>query len=154
MAARVGAIRTHAVQRLTALFLLRARYLLYTTAQDPLLAEEVRVLGWQAFTSWMTHEQGLDLLARARPSGNIPPDEKRELVQAVLEAAAPLLAPDAAQEEHPIVHELQARARALEAAHRRLLRHLGASGRGASVRIQPHWPPDVLGVLVLQPPLP
>ncbi len=169
VAARVGTIRTQAVSRLTALFLLRARYLLHTAAGEPLLAEEVRVLGWEGFGTWIPHEKALALLARARPAGNIPPGEKRELVQAVLEAVVgadghgtdsgtdgrpSLRAPDVAREDNPIWHHLRERARELEVAHRRLLRHLGEPGREASVRVQPHWPPDILGVLVLQPALP
>ena len=153
IAARVGAIRTRAVRQLTALFLLRARYLLHAGKRDPLLAEEIRVLGWEAFTTWLPHDQALNLLARAEPSGNIPDREKQELVQAVLGEAEPLLAADSVQEDNPIWNALQTRARELEVAHRRLLRHLGESGHGTSVRIQPHWPPDVLGILVLQPTL-
>jgi len=153
VAARVGAIRTRAVSRLTVLFLLRVRYLLHTDAGEPLLAEEVRVLGWEGFETWVPHEEALVLLAQAQPSGNIPEGEKKELVQAVLEAAEPLLASDAAREDNPIWRHLQARAKALEAAHRRVLRHLGEPDREASVKIQPHWPPDILGVLVLQPEL-
>jgi hypothetical protein len=41
------------------------------------------------------------------------------------------------------------RAAALEAAHRRVRQSVGATTRG--LKVEAHWPPDVLGLLVLQP---
>jgi hypothetical protein len=41
------------------------------------------------------------------------------------------------------------RARELEEAHRRIRRTIGTTVRG--LKVEPYWPPDVLGLLVLQP---
>ncbi len=144
--ARAGAIRTRAVNYLTALLLLRPRYLIHRPNRNPLLAEEVLVVGWRAFSDqWLAPEEALTLL-EAEPTANMPLAEKRDLVQAVLEALQPFFAE---ADTSPLWKPVAARAAQLEEAHRRVRRSVGERVRG--LKVEPHWPPDLLGILVLQP---
>jgi hypothetical protein len=146
-AARCGAIRTRAVQCLTTLILLRPRFQLLQPDRPPLLAEEVLVTGFEGFVDrWLPQDQALDLL-NAEPSANLPASEKRELVDLMREEVRRLVevAPDAS----PLGRILKERARELEEAHRRIRQSVGRPVRG--LRVEPYWPPDVLGLLVLQP---
>jgi len=146
IASRCGALRTRAVERLTALFLLRPRFEVVPPNRPSLLSEEVLVVGWQVFSErWFTPEEALALLA-AEPSSNLSPAEKRELVARVLEEARPLLGEPASG---PFLELLQRRAEELAVAHRRIRQSAGQPIRG--LQVKPHWPPDLLGVLVLQP---
>lgn len=143
---RCGAIRTYAVDRLTTLHLVRARYLLEQAGKSPLLCEEVLVLGQRGFgQEQIPQEEALRLLAEAEPAANIPLEEKRELVELSLSQVKPLLE-DEGSDFGKILAE---RAVELQEAHKRLRRTLGEPVRGVSVR--PQWPPDLLGILVLQP---
>lgn len=145
-AARCGALRTDRVPRLTTLVLLRARYLLRAPEKDPLLAEEVLVTGVEGRgEAFLKPHEALALLAEARPVENIPEAEKRELV----EYALGLIKPWVDDPEGPWARLLAARAAELEAVHRRLRRVVGERVRGLAV--EPQGPPDVLGLLVLQP---
>ena len=145
-ASRCGAIRTDAVSRLTILLLLRARYLLELPEKDPILAEEVLVTGFVGGEeSLLPREKALGLLGSAKPVGNIPEAEKRELVEFVLERVKPWVE----TEQSPLRGLLEERSVEIAEAHRRLRRTLGERVRGLAV--QPQWPPDVLGILVLQP---
>ncbi len=146
VASRCGALRTRAVERLTALFLLRPRFTLLQPNCPPLLSEEVLVLGWEAFADkWLSPTEALPLLSAA-PSSNMSLAEKRELVTFVLEEAGRLLGE---QPTGPVFESLARRARELEEAHRRIRQSVGQPIRG--LRVEPYWPPDLLGVLVLQP---
>jgi hypothetical protein len=143
--ARCGAIRTRAVRRLTTLVLLRPRFQLLQPDR-PLLAEEVLVAGWELYGDrWLPPQQALPLLL-AEPASNLLAAEKKELVEAALEEAKRLLADGG---ENRLRRALVDRAAELEEAHRRVRRSVGQPVRGLAV--QPHWPPDLLGVLVLQP---
>ena len=145
-ASRCGAIRTDAVTRLTVLLLLRSRYLLELPEKDPILAEEVLVTGFVGGEeSLLPREKALSLLGSAKPVGNIPEAEKRELVELVLERVRPWVE----TEQSPLRGLLEERSAEIAEAHRRLRRTLGERIRGLAV--QPQWPPDVLGILVLQP---
>ncbi len=144
--ARCGALRTRAVERLTAVFLLRPRFQFLQPNRPPLLAEEVLVLGWQVFTDrWLLPAEALPLLS-AEPSSNMSLEEKRELVAPVLEEVKRLLGESPSE---PLWTFLANRAKELEAAHRRVRQSLGQPIRG--LQVQPYWPPDLLGVVVLQP---
>ncbi|MFN3928101.1 MAG: helicase-related protein [Thermoflexus sp.] len=146
LTARCGAIRTRAVNRLTALFLLRPRYRLQLSERVS-LAEEVLVVGWEASTErWLDPAQALELLT-AKPVGNIPLSEKRELVQHVLEEVRRML--DAGDASRGLRRLLEQRAEELREAHRRVRQSVGHSVRG--LRVEPQWPPDLLGMLILQP---
>jgi Superfamily II DNA and RNA helicases len=147
VAARCGAIRTRAVQRLTTLILLRPRFQLLQPDRPPLLAEEVLVTGFEEFVDrWLPQDQALDLL-NAEPSANLPTSEKQELVDLMREEVRRLV--EAAPDASPLWRILKERAQELEAAHRRIRQSVGRPVRG--LRVEPHWPPDVLGLLVLQP---
>jgi superfamily II DNA or RNA helicase len=147
VAARCGAIRTRAVQRLTTLVLLRPRFQLLQLDRPPLLAEEVLVTGFEGFVDrWLPQDRALDLL-NAEPSANLPASEKRELVGLMREEVRRLV--EAAPDESPLGRILKERARELEEAHRRIRQSVGRPVRG--LRVEPYWPPDVLGLLVLQP---
>ncbi|GIV18247.1 MAG: helicase [Armatimonadota bacterium] len=86
VASRCGAIRTHSVQRLTVLLLLRVRYLVQMPTGNDLLAEEVIVTGYEGLNPagrWLERERALELLL-ARPDENMSLTEKRELVEQAL----------------------------------------------------------------------
>lgn len=145
--ARCGAIRTRAVSRLTVLLLLRPRFQLLQPDRPPLLAEEVLVTGWELYGGqWLSPPKALELLT-AEPEASLPLAEKQELVRAALEEARKLLESDGPQ--NPLRALLQKRAAELEEAHHRIRRAVGQSVRG--LRVEPHWSPDLLGILVLQP---
>jgi superfamily II DNA or RNA helicase len=143
-ATRCGAIRTRQVRRLTALALLRPRYQLVQQDRPPLLAEEVLVTGWEVFTDrWLSPEEALPLLS-ADPEGSIALQEKRDIVREALEDLRRHL-----ELQGGLRDVVLGRARELEEAHRRIRRTIGTTVRG--LKVEPYWPPDVLGLLVLQP---
>ena len=145
-ASRCGAIRTDAVDLLTTLYLLRTRYLLDQPGKPSLLCEEVLVVGQRGFAEdWLPRSEAMRLLAEAEPAANIPLEEKKELVSLAISKAKPWLN----DEKSAFGAILSERARELEEGHRRLRRTVGEPVRG--VRVRPQWPPDLLGILVLQP---
>ncbi len=145
-AARCGVIRARAVARLTTLYLLRVRYLVQQPGCPSLLSEEVRVLGQRATTAqrdgeWLADEDALQLLGEAQPATNVPIAERRELLTTALATWGALQAQ---------VHErVKARAGELERSHRRVRQ--GVALRVRNLRVEPQVPPDLLGLLVLQP---
>lgn len=144
---RCGAIRTDRVKRLTSLLLLRVRYLLEEPGRPPLLAEEVLVVGKRYLTEeWLGPGEALGLLAEAEPVANMPVGEKRELLASALAELKPHLEGDGVS---PLQLIIGARAEELLEAHKRLRRTIGEAVRG--FKVKPHWPPDLLGILVLQP---
>ena len=155
-ASRCGAIRTRAVTELTTLALLRVRYLLDQPEHPPLLAEEVLVVGWRGSrthgSQWLEEAEALRLLAHAQPAANIPLEEKRELVRRALNELGNWT-PDRWGQDHPLRAELsrkiQARSQQLEQAHKRIRQAAFLRVRG--LQVKPQVPPDLLGLLVLQP---
>jgi superfamily II DNA or RNA helicase len=153
-ASRCGVMRTRAVDLLTILLLLRVRYLLQLPGRAPLLSEEVLVLGCHppgaARELRIEDREALRLLAEARPSGNVPAAEKRELAAWALEeigdgdGSGPLQA--------AVRERIGRRARELEASHKRIRR--AVSLRVRELRVTPQHPPDLLGILILQPEVP
>ena len=145
-AARSGAIRTQAVARRTTLLLLRLRFhILRTVGGDTreLLAEECCIVGFEGApeqAAWLPLERAEELLAAA-PDSNIAPEQSRQFVGKVVDAA-PALAPalDAFAAE---------RAAGLLAVHRQLRDESRVKGLRYDVR--PQLPADVLGVYVLLP---
>ena len=138
--ARSGAIFTRAVERRTAVLVLRLRYLIEAESQQ--FAEEVVVAAFQGDGNglrWLSPTQGeaLRLLQDAEVAANMPQAERQEHVQWALER----LEGDWAG---GIVAE---RVSALEAAHARLRRAV----KGAKARVTPHPPPDIIGCYVLVP---
>jgi superfamily II DNA or RNA helicase len=143
-ARRAGAIATRAVSQLTVLLLLRVRYLLQFPDAAPLFAEEVLPL---AFTraadgspQWLPEADALRLLSEARPDANLPLERKKQVVKASLNAYPAL--------ENDLRAHLQARARRLEEAHKRIRQAVRL--RSADLTLAPQFPPDLLGVLVLE----
>ena len=145
-ASRCGVIRTRAVRTLRTLLLLRVRYLLEQPDRTPLLSEEVLVRGvvgnpGAAAPDWMPAGEALRLLAEAAPDANVPMAEKRELMQSALESWPAL--------ERALDSTISARAGLLRDSHRRVRQAVGQRVRRLAV--VPQLPPDLLGMLVLQP---
>ena len=145
-ASRCGVMRTRAVRTLRTLLLLRVRYLLEQPDRTPLLSEEVLVRGvvgnpGAAATDWMPDGEALRLLAEAAPDANVPMAEKRELMQSALESWPAL--------ERSLDATISDRAGLLQDSHRRVRQAVGQRVRRLAV--VPQLPPDLLGMLVLQP---
>jgi superfamily II DNA or RNA helicase len=155
---RCGALRTRAVNEITTILLLRVRYLVEQPQARPLLSEEVLVLGFVGLggndAKWLEASDALRLLAEAKPDANIALAEKRELVERALASlgesqeivekwgtAHPL--------ERAIREQVARRARELSDAHKRVRQAVSLRVRGLEVK--PQFPPDLLGILVLQP---
>lgn len=143
--ARCGVIRTRLVERLTSLLLLRARYLLEQPDQAPLLSEEVIVGAFErakdGAPAWLPDGKALNLLAAAKPDVNVPMPEKRQLVEAML-VDWPAL-------EAALRGRIETRAVDLEKSHKRVRQAVALKVRGLT--ITPQHPPDLFGLLVLQP---
>lgn len=153
---RCGAIRTGAVSRLTTILLLRVRYLVDQPNREPLLAEEILVTGfahtlpspagraaggegskpWQ----WLRDDDALRLLA-AQPDANITLPEKQELVQTSLGLWNAL--------QSDLQQRIRDRATELESSYKRVRKAISLAVR--NLRVTPQFPPDLLGLLVLQP---
>jgi len=151
-------MRTRAVNILTSLLLLRVRYLMEIPQQAPLLAEEVLVMGYRAPSvvedPWLNDGEALRLLAWAKPNANVPPGEKRELAEAVLEEIGPWHEADGQWGDASVLQKmirarLKERARDLEERHKRIRK--AVSLRVRQLKVSPQFPPDLLGILVLQP---
>jgi len=145
-ASRCGVIKTRAVPDPTSILLLRCRYMVEQPGQAvPQLSEEVVVSG---FTNgkgdkltWLDDGQALRLLADAKPDANLPMPDKRELIEKTL-AHWPHM-------EKSLREQITARAAELERSHKRVRQAVSLRVRELSVK--PQFPPDPLGVLVLQP---
>ncbi|MCS6842008.1 MAG: DEAD/DEAH box helicase [Roseiflexus sp.] len=157
-AARCGVIRTRAVARLTTLCLLRVRYLIEIPELRPSLAEEVRVFGSTSEPGGalraLDDDEALRLLVTAQPDANVPPGEKRDLISATLAQIGEWkTTADEWGQDHDVQRmmrqRLVQRAAELTAAHRRIRQAMRLRVRDLTV--QPQFPPDLLGVLVLQP---
>ncbi len=148
-APRTGAIRTTAVSRRTALLLLRLRFLLGPPVPgdeaQSLLAEEVRVVGLRGLppapVEVLDDEEPLALLRSLTPEATISPQERQEVLREVLDAWSDL--------QDLLRPAVEARARRLAEAHHRVRTAAGLAEPPLSIR--PHWPPDLLGFLVLIP---
>jgi hypothetical protein len=144
-AARCGVIRTRAVERLTTIVLLRVRYLIEVPERPPQLAEEVLAIGYsdgpRGGRSWLGDDEALRLLTDAKPDANLPSAEKRDLIAAALHRW-PELAED-------LRKRVTARGNELERSHKRVRQAVAIKVR--ELTVAPQFPPDVLGILVLQP---
>jgi hypothetical protein len=144
-AARCGVIRTREVKSLTTLLLLRVRYLVEQPQRPTLLSEEVLVSayasGAKGAPEWLEDSEALRLLAVAQPDANISMTEKRALIGAALETWPKL--------ESALHQRVEDRASELAQSHKRI-RH-AVSLRVRELAVKPQLPPDLLGILVLQP---
>ena len=147
--ARAGAIVTTAVERRTAVLILRLRFLIQASdggTESQQFAEEVVVAAFQGQDDgirWLGddpdsgQENALRLLAEAQPAANMSPTERDEHVRWALARLQ-----DGWDDD--IVTQ---RAATLEAAHCRL-RQTVPGGRAT---VEPHRPPDIIGCYVLTP---
>lgn len=144
-AARCGVIRTCTIERRAILLLMRLRFTIEEPEKTPLLAEEVFIVGFHGFPpdrfDWLPEDETLNLLQNAKPDTNITASERKEVIEEVLgwwEGLKPQLQP-----------LIEKRAQKLLDSHRRIRTAVYMVRRGLNVR--PHYPPDLLGVLVLLP---
>lgn len=139
--ARCSAMLTDAIAVRTVCVLLRVRYLLHDAVDE--FAEEIVLAAFQrreGRVSWLEPwESGQALLAEARPMGNLEAEEQH----AQIAWAIDFLQGDAGWYE-PI---LTWRTDLLRDSNDRL-RNLMRANR---LRIEPHRPPDILGIYVLLP---
>ncbi len=145
-ASRCGVIRTRTVSRLTTVSLLRVRYLLHQPERAPLLSEEVLVAACTdgsapGVRQWLADADALRLLAEAKPDANVPMVEKRELVAAALEVWP--------TRESTLRERIKMRADELEKSYKRVRQ--AVSLRVRELTVAPQLPPDLLGLLILQP---
>jgi len=145
-AGRCGVIRTTAVARRTFLLLCRLRYTITTPAQSAgLLAEEVQCFGFTGSPGpsprWLPPPDALALLRSAAPAANVSPAERTEVIQELLHQWEPV--------RRALDRLVRDRAKQLEAAHRRVRATVKLARRGMGVAR--HYPPDLLGLLVLIP---
>jgi hypothetical protein len=138
-------IRTRAVSALTTVLLLRVRYLVEQPQRTTLLSEEVLVSGYTNITQgepeWVNDVEALRLLSEAKPDANVPMEEKRRLIEAVLS--------DWPTVEAALQSRIKARGVELEQSHKRIRQ--AVSLRVRELAVKPQLPPDLLGILVLQP---
>ncbi len=140
--ARCGVIRTSQVERRTTLFVLRLRYFQKSRSEAPVLAEETLTWGFSGIPpdiAPIPPDQATQLLDNLNPEENVSVHEKRRAVEETLSwqtALAPYLEAVA-----------QARAHELEETNRRLREQISR----LPVRVEPHLPPDLLGMLVVLP---
>lgn len=143
-ATRCGVLRTRGVSRRTILYLLRVRYLLEQPERAPLLSEEVLVIGAAqgkgGRVDWLAPDEAMPLLA-ATPDANISMPEKQQLAAAALEAWPSM--------EQEVRDQIRKHASHLEKSHKRIRQAVSLKVR--QMALVPQLPPDVLGVLVLEP---
>ncbi len=145
-ASRCGVIRTKAVTRLTTILLLRVRYLVQQPDRPPLLSEEVRIAGYtdgpkRGAPGWLDDGEAMRLLVEAKPDKNIAMNEKQELITDALEQWPKV--------EAALHGPIKDRAAELEKSHKRVRQAVSLKVRQLTVK--PQLPPDLLGILVLQP---
>jgi superfamily II DNA or RNA helicase len=142
-AARCGVIRTNSVTHRTTLLLLRIRFLLYERGSDkPSLAEETLAWGFTGLppdTAVLDLDEARLLIDTVRPGANVAAAEKQEVLDETLSWWAEI--------QPAIKSVIEQRARSLYDSHRRARELLGE----ARLRVEPQYPPDLLGALVLLP---
>jgi hypothetical protein len=126
--------------------LLRVRYLLHQPERAPLLSEEVLVAACTDGSApgtyqWLADAEALRLLAEATPDANVPMAEKRALIASTLEVWP--------RHEAALRGHIKLRAAELEKSHKRVRQ--AVTLRVRELTVAPQLPPDLLGLLVLQP---
>ncbi|MGI8970917.1 MAG: helicase-related protein [Dehalococcoidia bacterium] len=146
IARRCSVIRTSRVERRTTILLLRLRYHILSQQGDrerALLAEDVQVVGFAGsleHAEWL-QQAALEQLLLARPEANVSPDQAANFVRAVVGGF------DAIRPHLDTVTREQGGA--LLEAHRRV--RGAARMRTSGTRVEPHLPPDVLGIYLFLP---
>lgn len=146
-ARRCGVIHTRAVDRRTALLLLRLRFHIVhrdaSGAERELLAEDLALVAFQGSPSepvWLD-DAAAEALLSAEPLANVPDDVKQHHLKRILEREAEL--------RPHLNSRAQARGEALLDAHRRVRKAGRLKLR--SLRVVPYLPVDVLGLFVYLP---
>jgi len=146
IARRCGVIRTRKVERRTMVLLVRFRYYIITAQKElerPLLAEECRLLAFRGApdkAEWLD-ETDAEKLLFVEPDANISPDLDSNTISRSNEGFDSLW-----PKLESVAYE---RSDALLAAHRRV--RAAARLKGLRYRVEPHLPPDVLGIYVYLP---
>ena len=145
-ARRCGVIRTNAVARRTTILLLRLRYhivKIFMGQEIPLLAEDclsVAFAGTPENPEWLDSGDAEKLLD-VRPDGNIGADQAKAYIEKVVAAFEGL---------QPHLEEVAIRrGEELLDAHRRV--RSASKQTGVTYRVEPHLPPDVMGVYIYLP---
>lgn len=146
VAARCGAMRTKAIDTRTTLLLVRFRFNLVTIEdglERSVVAEDARIFAFRGSpqgAEWLDPDEAEELL-RLEPDANIGPDQATDFVGKVIDASEAL--------EPHLNDEAKALADGLLDQHRRV--RTAAQRKGVRFRVEPHLPPDVLGIYVLLP---
>ena len=147
IAKRAGAIRTRAVSQRTILFLVRYRYDIITArgrATSSQLVEECLLMAFSGSgdsIKWLTEDECVALL-EIRPDENIVPEQASFFVQRVV---------DGFDSFSPhLEEEGRKRAGFLLDSHKRVRE--AAKITGLAYKVEPKFPPDVLGIYVYLPP--
>jgi hypothetical protein len=146
VARRCGVIRTNQVQQRTTLLLTRFRYHIITITgkqESPLLAEDCQIMGFAGAPDkavWLEDEVAEKLFLNG-PDANIGQDQAIPFIGKVIGGFEHLW-PHLHEEAHNHGKDL------LEA-HRRV--RTASRQRGVTYRVEPHLPPDILGIYVYLP---
>lgn len=147
-ARRCGLIRTRDVPVQSTLLLLRVRFHLLVRRgrgpEEPLLAEDVLTLAFRGSPDapqWLGEEETERLLA-ASPAANVDPGLAGDRLRSVIERVSSL--------DGELERRARERGEALLNAHQRV-RAAARTPGGRSVRVEPHLPPDLLGIYVFLP---
>ncbi len=152
-ARRSGVIRTKRMEKRTILVIVRFRFHIVSASHSAnselrtangILAEDLGVL---AFSS--SHQSGFSLLSKeeaerlmdAAPDANVPPDVAKKQIERVTSNFDLI--------QSYIVDSAWEKAEALLDAHKRV--RAAAKLKGITYKVEPHLPPDVLGVYVYMP---
>jgi len=134
------------VERRTTVILVRFRYHIITIRKEqetPLLAEECLLLGFRGApdkAQWLKEDDAENLLM-IEPDANITPDLAANAIIRINEGFDSLR-----PRIEAVAHD---RAEELLLAHRRV--RTAARLKGIRYRVEPHLPPDVLGIYVYLP---
>jgi len=145
VARRCAVIRTSAVPLRTTLLLVRFRFHIHAVGDEgpPLLAEDIQAYAFRGNPQepeWLQAD-AVEPLLSAEPSGNVVHDQAVAFLQRVLDAQAAWM---------PMLDAFaRRRGQELLAAHRRVRQ--AARMRGRAPTIEPHLPPDVLGIYLYLP---
>lgn len=146
VARRCGVIRTNLVESRTTLLLVRFRYHIITQRdgqEHPLLAEDIQTYAFEGSPEdpqWLDKEQASRLIA-AEPDANITTEQAGDFIRKVIEGFSALK-----PQIESFAHQ---RGEELLKAHLRVRQ--AARLRGRRPLIEPHLPPDVLGIYVYLP---
>ena len=144
-ARRSGVVRTSKVATRNTVLLVRFRYHIHSgqSGDTPLLAEDIKAYGYQGSpgdAEWLKKEQVEELLI-ATPDGNVSHQQQSDFISKVIDGIDTL-----APKLEAFANE---QGEALLDSHIRVRKAAKMKGRKPS--IEPHLPPDVLGVYVYLP---